>query len=56
MLVERRGIFGLTVPTSQLEDSQLKVEGTLSDVEDHHLEVAIVAKTTMGREARLLEN
>jgi hypothetical protein len=56
MLVEMRGIFGLTVPTSQLEVGQLKVEVTQAEVEDLHLEVAIAAKTTLGREAGLSES
>jgi hypothetical protein len=56
MLVERRGIFGLTVPTSQLEVGQLKVEVTQAEVEDQHLEVAMATEPTMGREAGLLEN
>jgi hypothetical protein len=53
MLVERRDIFSLTVPTSQLEVGKLKVEVTLAEVEDHYLEVAIAAKTTIGREVGL---
>jgi hypothetical protein len=56
MLVERRGIFGLTVPISQLEVDQLKVEVILAVVVDHHLEVVMEARTTMGREEGLSES
>jgi hypothetical protein len=56
MLVERRGIFDQIVPISQLEVGQLIVEVKQAEVEDLHLEEAIVAKIAMGREAGLLGN
>jgi hypothetical protein len=56
MLVERRGIFNQIVPTNQLVVGQSIVEVNLAVVEDLHLEEAIVAKITMGREAGLLGN
>jgi hypothetical protein len=56
MLVERRGTFGPTVPTSQLGDGQSKEEVTLEEVEDHHLEVVMAARITMGREEGLSES
>jgi hypothetical protein len=56
MLVERRIIFDLTVPTNQLVVGQSIVEVNQAEVEDLHLEEAILAKITMGREAGLLGN
>jgi hypothetical protein len=56
MLVERRGIFDLTILTNQLVVGQPIVEVNQAEVEDLHLEEAIVAKITMGREAGLSGN
>jgi hypothetical protein len=56
MLVERRGIFNPIVPINQLVVGQSIVEVKQAEVEDLHLEEAIVAKIAMGREAGLLGN
>jgi hypothetical protein len=51
MLVERRGIFNPIVPINQLVVGQSIVEVKQSEVEDLHLEEAIVAKIAMARQA-----
>jgi hypothetical protein len=56
MLVERWGIFDLIVPINQLVVGQSIVEVKRVEVEDLHLEEAIVEKITMAREAGLLGN
>jgi hypothetical protein len=54
MLVGRKGIFVQIVLVNQLEDGRITGEASPKEVVDPHLEVAVAARTTTGKEAGTL--
>jgi hypothetical protein len=54
MLAGRKGIFVQTIQINQRVDGRITMEASPEEVADLHLEVAVVARTTMRKEARTL--
>jgi hypothetical protein len=54
MLAGRKGIFVQIVQINQLVDGRITVEASPEEMVDLHLEVAVAARTTTGKESGTL--